>query len=100
MPTISTRHAVLHWEYVDEDDVSDIADEVGVGGIVITSLRSDKTGQASLLLARLIAEHPATPMGVIAYAESGDHARLYRLYGRFGFEGMWDCAPSGRVRRP
>jgi hypothetical protein len=85
MFTLVTPFASLSYRVVTDDDLDDVDDAAGVGGIVITGLQSIKPGEASKLLAELVALHPSVRMAVIAYAASIDHERLYALYGRFGF---------------
>jgi len=85
MFTLSAPFASLSYKVVSDDDLEDADDAAGIGGIVITGLQSSKPGEASKLLAELVALHPSVCMAVIAYAASGDHVRLYALYGRFGF---------------
>ena len=80
-----TAKAALSFREVTEDDFEDVDDAAGEGGIVITGLGSAQAGHASKLLAQLVAAHGHQKIAVVAYAASGDHERLYRLYGRFGF---------------
>jgi hypothetical protein len=53
----------------------------------LLALHSDTTGHASALLTRTMAEadDTATPLFLHCDPESGDVARLARLYQRFGF---------------
>lgn len=97
MFTLSTPFAALSYRVVTDDDFEDVDDTAGIDGIVITGLSSSKPGDASRLLARLLALFPASKMAVVAYAASGDHERLYRLYGKFGFS-QEGHIPSLRVR--
>jgi len=90
--------ALLATRIVTDDDVSDLADLVGVGGVVVTSLRSYGPGQASQALADLVRDCGHVRIGLIAVAESGDHERLRRLYARFGFESVYEWVPSLMVR--
>ena len=96
MFTLATANAALSYRIVAEDDFEDVDDAAGIGGIVITGLASSKPGDASKLLAQLVDMFPASSMAVVAYAASGDHARLYRLYARYGFQE--GCSTSLRVR--
>jgi L-amino acid N-acyltransferase YncA len=82
---------------VTDDDMADVDDAAGIGGIVITGLSSSKRGDASKLLEQLVDLFPASNMAVVAYAASGDHERLYKLYSKFGFE-QQGRIPSLRVR--
>ena len=77
--------ARLALRMVEDDDMSDVADAVGVGGYVITTVFSDRPGGATEVMTRVVAEFGHLCLGLVAHAESGDHARLRRLYERFGF---------------
>jgi hypothetical protein len=96
MTTLSSQYAVLFFREVIEDDIEDVHDAAGIGGIVITSLASIKQGEASRLLNQLVTTEGHKRMAVVAFARSGDHDRLYKLYARFGF--VEGCVPSLRVR--
>lgn len=97
MQVIGNRYATVAYRFSTEDDISDVDDAAGLGGIVITGLSSDKPGNASIVLKMLVDKYPDRHMAVIAYAKSGDHERLYRLYGRFGFRAENENYPSLRV---
>lgn len=97
MHNIGNRYATVAYRFSTEDDISDVDDAAGLGGIVITGLSSDKPGNASIVLKMLVDKYPDKHMAVIAYARSGDHERLYELYGRFGFKAESENCPSLRV---
>jgi hypothetical protein len=86
MPTflVGSTASIGYREITEEDDVALDCEEL-VGGLLISSLRSSATGGASHLLRKFIAAHPDRNMALVAFAESGDHARLMRLYSRFDF---------------
>lgn len=96
MISLHTSAATLSYRIVTDDDTADVDDAVGLGGIVITGLSSTRPGDASLLLQYLIDLHADKRISLVAFAASGDHERLYRLYAKFGF--VEGCLPSLRVR--
>ena len=95
--TLATPNAALSYRIVSSDDIEDVDDAAGIGGIVITGLSSGKPGDASKLLGQLLELFPKSKVAVVAYAASGDHDRLYSLYGKFGFQ-QEGHIPSLRVR--
>ena len=86
MPTfcVGSTASIVYYE-IDEDDGVEIECEELIGGLLISSVRSIAKGGATDLQRRFVAAHPNRNMVLIALAESGDHARLMRLYSRFGF---------------
>jgi hypothetical protein len=86
MPTFCVGStASIGYRVIDEDDDVALECEELVGGIFISSLRSNAKGGATHVLNLFLEDHPATNIALVAFAESGDHARLMRLYSRFGF---------------
>ena len=86
MPTfcVGSTASIGYREIAEDDDVALECEEL-IGGLFISSLRSNATGGASEILGRFVAANPTANMALVAFAESGDHARLMRLYSRFGF---------------
>jgi hypothetical protein len=86
MPTffVGSTASIGYREIAEEDDIALECEEL-VGGLLISSLRSSATGGATQVLSSFIAAYPDHNMALVAFAESGDHARLMRLYSRFDF---------------